>query len=280
VALFADPTDATRAAQVVADNPKGEVMAYTPDESEKRVIAWFSSGAASAVMTKIALSENPRVMPVQCDLGDSEDEDNRRFTADCEAWFGKPVLRIKSERFANIDEVFESRQYLAGIAGAPCTSEMKVAHRLDFQRPSDLQLWGYTADANDVARYQRMRENYPEMRQRAPLIERGLTKEACLAIIERAGIKPPRVYALGFPNANCIGCVKASSPNYWSLVRKHFPEVFARRANQDDRFGQNRVRINGERVSLSQLPADWPTTDAVAPRCDFLCHIAEQDIAA
>jgi dihydrofolate reductase (trimethoprim resistance protein) len=26
VALFADPTDATRAAQVVADNPKGEVM--------------------------------------------------------------------------------------------------------------------------------------------------------------------------------------------------------------------------------------------------------------
>lgn len=245
-----------------------------------RIIAWFSSGAASAVMTKLALMENPEALPVQCDLGDSEDEDNRRFTADCEAWFGKPVLRIKSERFANIDEVFEKRKYLAGIAGAPCTSEMKVAPRLDFQRPSDLHLWGYTADASDAARFERMQENYPEMRQRAPLIERGLTKEACLAMIERAGIKPPRVYAMGFPNANCIGCVKASSPNYWALVRKEFPEVFARRADQDDRFGGNRVRINGERVPLSQLPADWPTTDAVAPRCDFLCHIAEQDIAA
>ena len=245
-----------------------------------RTIAWFSSGAASAVMTKLALSKNPNVLPVQCDLGNSEDDDNRRFTADCEAWFGKPVLRIKSERYDNIDEVFEKRKYLAGIAGAPCTSEMKVAPRLDFQRPSDLHLWGYTADASDVTRFERMRENYPMMIQRAPLIERGLTKEACLAIIERVGIKPPRVYAMGFPNANCIGCVKASSPNYWSLVRKHFPEVFARRADQDDRFGGNRVRVNGERIPLSQLPADWPTTDATAPRCDFLCHIAEQDISA
>lgn len=245
-----------------------------------RTIAWFSSGAASAVMTKLALTENPDALPVQCDLGDSEDEDNRRFTADCEAWFGKPVLRIKSERFANIDEVFEKRQYLAGIAGAPCTSEMKVAPRLDFQRPSDLHLWGYTADASDLARFERMRENYPEMKQRAPLIERGLTKEACLAMIERAGIKPPRVYALGFPNANCIGCVKATSPSYWALVRQTHPEVFARRADQSRLFGSRLVRINDERHFLDELPVDWPTTNATAPRCDFLCHIAEQDIAA
>lgn len=244
-----------------------------------RTIAWFSSGAASAVMTKLALLDDPEVLPVQCDLGDSEDEDNRRFTRECEDWFGKPVVRIKGA-FADIDEVFESRKFLAGMNGAPCTSEMKVAPRLDFQLPSDTHLWGYTADGSDVKRYERMVENYPAMKQRAPLIERGLIKESCLAMIERAGISPPRVYALGFPNANCIGCVKASSPNYWSLVRKHFPEVFERRADQDDRFGGNRVRINGERRPLSELPADWPTTEAVAPRCDFLCHIAEQDMAA
>lgn len=245
-----------------------------------RIIAWFSSGAASAVMTKIALAENPDVLPVQCDLGDSEDEDNRRFTADCEAWFGKAVLRIKSEKFANIDEVFETRKYHAGIAGAPCTSEIKVAPRLDFQRPSDLHLWGYTADSNDVTRWERMRATYPEMKQRAPLIERGLTKEACLAMIERAGIKPPRVYEMGFPNANCIGCVKATSPNYWSLVRQTHPEVFARRAEQSRRFGSRLVRINDERRFLDELPLDWPVTEAYAPRCDFLCHIAEQDLKA
>ncbi len=245
-----------------------------------RVLAWFSSGAASAVMTKLELAANPSLTIVQCDLGNSEDVDNQRFAGDCEVWFGKPITRIKSTRFNNIDEVFEKEQFLSGLRGAPCTTDMKVIPRLDFQLPSDTHLWGYTADASDVKRFERMRENYPLMKQRAPLIERGLTKDSCHAMLARAGIKRPRVYDMGFPNGNCIGCVKASSPNYWALVRKHFPEVFARRADQDRRFGKNKVRINGERVCLDQLPADWPTTDATVPVCDFLCQIAEQDLAA
>lgn len=245
-----------------------------------RVIAWFSSGAASAVMTKLALADDPSVLPVQCGLGDSEDEDNARFATDCSVWFGKPITYLVSRHYANIDDVFERRRYHGGVAGAPCTGELKVAPRLDFQLPSDTHLWGYTADSGDVARWVRMQATYPLMNQRAPLIERGLTKEACLAMIERAGLKPPRVYAMGFPNANCIGCVKATSPNYWSLVRKEFPEVFARRADQSRRFGSRLVRINDERRFLDELPADWPTTEVVAPRCDFLCHIAEQNLAA
>ena len=243
-----------------------------------RIISWFSSGAASAVMTKLALSENPDVMPVQCDLGDSEDSDNRRFTADCEDWFGKDVLLIKSEKYSNIDAVFEARRYLSGVAGAPCTGEMKVAPRLDFQLPSDNHLWGYTADASDVTRFERMLANYPLMKQRAPLIERGLTKDACHSLLERAGIKRPRIYDYGFPNGNCKGCVKASSGNYWALTRKVFPDVFKRRAEQSRRFGARLARINGERVFIDEIPEDWPVTNAAVPVCDFLCHIAEQDI--
>ena len=242
-----------------------------------RVISWFSSGAASAVMTKLALMDDADVIPVQCDLGDSEDSDNARFSSDCEKWFAKPITYIRG-KYTGIDDVFESRKYHAGIAGAPCTSEMKVAPRLDYQLPSDTHLWGYTADSGDVTRWERMLSNYPDMNQRAPLIERGLTKEACLAMIERAGILPPRIYAMGFPNANCIGCVKASSPNYWSLVRKQFPDVFARRAEQSRRFGSRLVRIHNERCFLDELPDDWPVTQAIAPRCDFLCHIAEEDM--
>lgn len=244
-----------------------------------RTLAWFSSGAASAVMTKLAILENPDVIPVQCDLGDSEDADNRRFTQDCAAWFGRPVVAIGG-KFSGIDAVFEKRKYHSGIAGAPCTSEMKVAPRLDFQLPSDTHLWGYTADADDVRRFNRMMVEYPEMRQRAPLIERGITKSGCFAILEIAGIKRPRVYDLGFPNGNCIGCVKATSPDYWSLVREKFPDVFARRAEQSRRFGSRLTRINDERIFIDEIPADWPTMDPQVPRCDFLCHIASQDIAA
>ena len=246
-----------------------------------RTIAWFSSGAASAVMTKIALSDDPSVLPVQCDLGDSEDEDNRRFAADCEAWFGKPVHRIKSKRYADIDEVFEARKYHAGIAGAPCTGEMKVAPRLDFQLPSDVHLWGYTADKADVLRFERMRDTYPDMRQRAPLVERGITREMCFALLASAEIKRPRVYDFGWANGNCIGCVKMTSPGGWALTREFFPKVFARRAEQSRRFGSKLLRIAGERKYLDELPNDYPVpARAEVPRCDFLCQLVEQDMAA
>jgi hypothetical protein len=229
-------------------------------------------------MTKLTLAEAPEAMIVQCDLGDSEDEDNRRFTKDCQAWFGKPITHIKSEKFSGIDEVFEKRKYHAGINGAPCTSEMKVAPRLDFQLPSDIHLWGYTADGSDVARFERMVKTYPEMKQRAPLIEKGITKDACHAILERAGIRRPRIYEMGFPNGNCIGCVKASSPDYWALVRKHFPEIFNRRAEQSRRFGSRLTRINGERAFIDEIPFDQPILNATLPSCDFLCFMAEQEI--
>lgn len=244
-----------------------------------RTIAWFSSGAASAVMTKLALNEINDLMIVQCSLGDSEDDDNKRFTKDCEEWFGRQITEISSKEFRSIDDVFEKRKYHSGIAGAPCTSEMKVAPRLNFQLPTDLHLWGYTADADDVRRFERMKSEYPEMNQRAPLIEKGITKEGCFAILDGVGIKRPRVYELGFPNGNCIGCVKATSPNYWALVRHHFPDVFARRAEQSRRFGSRLTRINDERIFIDEIPADWPMTSPIIPRCDFLCHLAEQEIA-
>lgn len=238
-----------------------------------RTLAWVS-GAASVVAARFV----PEALLVTCDMGSSEDSDNARFLKDCEAWLGREIVYIASASFANIDEVFEKRKYHAGINGAPCTGEMKVAPRLDFQLPSDAHVFGYTADATDVERAEKFVTTYPELKVRFPLIERGLTKAACFALLARAGIKRPRIYDMGFPNANCIGCVKASSPNYWALVREKFPGVFARRAEQCRRFGSRLARINDERIFIDEIPADWPTTEAIAPACDFLCHIADLEI--
>jgi len=38
-------------------------------------------------------------------------------------------------------------------------------------------------------------------------------------------------------------------------------------------------RIKGERVFIDEIPADWPTTNPIAPACDFLCQIAVEDAA-
>ena len=86
---------------------------------------------------------------------------------------------------------------------------------------------------------------------------------------------------MGFPNANCIGCVKSQSAAYWALVRKEFPDVFARRMDQEKRFGAKLTKLPGrgdERFTLDQIPDDMPTRGADSPACDFLCHIAAEDI--
>lgn len=244
-----------------------------------RTVCWFSAGAASAVATKLTLRESPDAVLAYCETG-SEHSDNERFIADCAQWFGRPIERIRSDKYGSTWDVFERTRYLAGIDGARCTTELKVAPRLAWQQPTDLHVFGYTADSGDVARAKRLRETYFEMRLSTPLIDRGITKAACLDMLIRAGIKPPVMYGLGFHNNNCIPCVKATSPDYWALVRREFPAEFDRMAKLSRDLDVRLCRIDGERRFIDEIPADWPTTNPIAPACDFLCVIAEQDMEA
>ena len=236
-----------------------------------RNLLWID-GVNSAVMGYLVLKELPDAIPAHCDLGASVHEDSRRFIDDLEIWYGKPILRLKSEKYDTIDDVFEQRRYLSGINGAPCTGEMKFTPRMNFELPSDVHFWGYTSDKKDSKRFKIMQENYPNLKQRSPLIELGLTKSDTHKLLSDAGVKRPYVYNIGMPNGNCLCCVKATSPNYWAHQRLHFPEVFARRADQSRRFGVKLTRISGERILIDQIPADWPTEiKGVFSGCGFHC---------
>lgn len=235
-----------------------------------RILSWFSCGAASAIATKLC----PDAEPVYCETG-AEHPDNERFLAACEAWFGKPVMRLKSERYADTWDVWTRRRYLAGIDGALCTTELKVMPRLAYQRPDDIHVFGYTADASDMARANRLRMNYPELTIRTPLIEKGITKAACIDMVARAGLRVPMMYDLGFHNNNCVPCVKATSPDYWALVRLRFPAEFSRMASLSRELDVRLCRLAGERRFIDEIPPDHPILDPVQPSCDFLCAIAE-----
>src|SRR5262249_34536272 len=161
-------------------------------------------------------------IPVYCETG-AEHRDNKRFLADCENWFGKKILRIKSDKYKDTWDVWTRRKYLAGINGAPCSIELKIIPRVLFQHPTDVHVFGYTIDPLDYARSQRLRANFPEISIMTPLIKRQISKSGCLAILRDAGIRLPKMYQLGFRNNNCIPCVKATSPAYWALVRREFP---------------------------------------------------------
>lgn len=242
-----------------------------------RVVSWFSCGAASAVATKITLRESPDAVAVYCETG-AEHEDSKRFMADCVRWFNAPIQSIKSDEYADTWDVWERTRWLAGINGARCTTELKVKPRLAFQRPTDIHVFGYTADGPDVKRAKQLRENYPELTIRTPLIDAGLTKSAVLAMVLDAGIALPTPYLLGFQNNNCKTCVKATSPDYWALVRKSYPGDFERMAKLSRELDVRLSRINDERIFIDEIPANQPTTNPIQPSCDFLCHIAEQDM--
>ena len=84
-------------------------------------------------------------------------------------------------------------------------------------------------------------------------------------------MKLPNIYNLGYPNANCIGCVKATSPTYWNLVRDKHPLIFKDRAEQSREIGCRLTRVKGKRIFLDELK----TTDKgrKLKNMDFECGI-------
>lgn len=219
------------------------------------IAVWFSCGVASACAAKITIlkygRKNVRVVynPVI-----EEDSDNLRFLNDVETWIKHRIEIVKSKAYpsASARDVWADKKYMSGVSGAPYTTELKKKARQEWELEHNPKwhVLGFTYD--ELARHRkfvtRERSNVIPI-----LIDRKLTKQDCFDMVVNAGIEPPRIYALGYPNANCIGCVKASSPTYWNLVREQHPEVFQDRLKQSREIGCKLVRVKGERVFLDQL---------------------------
>ena len=244
---------------------------------ERRRVRWFGCGAASAVAIALDLRAHAGGVIAYCETA-AEHPDNERFLADCERWWGASVIRLRSDEYADTWDVWERRKFLSGPTGAPCTGILKVAPRHAFQHADDIHIFGYTCDGTDQARAKRLAETFHELTIENPLIVAGLDKAACLAIVEGADIRLPVMYSLGFNNNNCVPCVKATSPDYWSAMRAHFPFQFDRMAELSRRLGARLTRIADERIFIDEIPADWPTLNPTAPACDFLCQIAAMDL--
>jgi len=138
----------------------------------------------------------------------------------------------------------------------------------EINNPTDYIVLGFTAD--EEKRAVRFRDNQKD-NLLTVLIDEAITKQGCFDILLEAGIKLPKIYSFGYPNANCIGCVKASSPTYWNLVRETFPDVFKKRMKLSDELGANLVRYKGKRIPLSELPVDAKGRDLKS--YDFECGI-------
>ncbi len=250
----------------------------------KPVIAvWFSCGAASAVAAKLTIEKYGSTHEIKmCNNPIAEeDSDNRRFLKDVEKWLGVTCEEITHPMFPSSSavEVWEHKQFMSGPKGAPCTDVLKRQARLMWERfnKCDFLVLGLTHDEQwRIDNFNSARTGKDPV-MIAPLADAGLTKQDCFDIISAAGIKLPHIYSLGFPNANCIGCVKSTSPTYWNLVRKHYPAVFQQRAEQSRRIGARLVRVSGERIFLDELDPSAKGRELKSFDCGVICTREDDD---
>jgi len=236
------------------------------------IAAWFSCGAASATALKFAKIRYGNIAIVRAIYNPvkEEDSDNLRFLHDVEKWTG-----VKIEIATNFvypdnsaDTVWRTRRYMSGRKGAPCTGLLKKEARRTWEDLNYPQIEAAGKQLHNVFGFTVGEEDRHQIRVNdgmsviPVLIERGMTKDDCFDYLRSEGLTMPRVYSMasrfgsGFPNANCIGCVKASSPTYWNHVRETHPDVFKERAELSREIGCRLVRYKGKRVFLDELPPD------------------------
>lgn len=253
---------------------------FSPTTSKQPSIAvWFSCGAASAVAAKLTLEKYASTHKIHIVNNPVIEEglDNRRFLADVEAWLGHPIEIASHPQYPSnsAEDVWATTRGMSfPSGGATCTRLLKkearqiweLSHRVDWH------VLGFTWE--EIDRHERFiraeRANVLPI-----LIEAKLTKQACLNIVANAGLALPIHYKLGYPNANCFGCVKATSASYWNLVRRTMPDVFDRRAEQSRELGVRLVRVKGRRMFLDELDEDArskPLKSLRMPECGIFCE--------
>lgn len=216
-------------------------------------IAWFSGGVTSAVATKISKAKDIRMMDIS-----THHRDTYRFISDCERWFGAEVKMIRSSDYKDQFEVIEKQRFINSPVGAACTKKLKR----ELREAGGIQIFGF--HYGEKNRIDRIQYTEPETKFIFPLVENKLTKEDCISILNKEGIKIPEMYKMGYGNNNCVGCVKGGM-GYWNMIRNDFPETFKRMAELEREIG--RSCING--VFLDTLEKGRGRAKPV--ECGVLC---------
>ena len=167
-----------------------------------------------------------------------EDEDLYRFNADVSAACGVPITRISREQTPW--DLF-AEEHLIGNNGRPiCSVRLKRELLDEWQRANCLEFTTTLhigLDWTEEHRLHALRTAKPTWRIEAPMSKPPLwDKCRMLEEVRLLGIRPPRLYALGFPHNNCGGfCVKAGQAQFAQLY-KQMPERYAWHEGQEERM--------------------------------------------
>jgi hypothetical protein len=189
------------------------------------------SGGAGSWATAMKVKEQYGTDDLYLVFADTliEDEDLYRFINDAEKQIGAKLIWLKDGR--DVWQVFKDDKFIGNNRVANCSRYLK-------QRPSRKWLEANASpddcivyvgiDWSETHRLPAIVNNYLPYTAKAPLCEKPyMDKEQILKWMEQEGIKPPRLYSMGFAHNNCGGfCVRSGHAQFKRLLEL-FPDRYA-----------------------------------------------------
>lgn len=167
-----------------------------------------------------------------------EDADSYRFLSDQERYFGIEIVRLADGRTPF--QVWHDVRAITMQSAVPCSNKLKREVidswvEANFDARVYTRVFGYGWD--EIDRMVRLTAALAPVPTWFPLSEPPyLDKCHIISALEEIGIKPPRLYEMGFEHNNCGGaCVKAGQAHYAHLWRT-LPDVYAKWESEEEAF--------------------------------------------
>lgn len=169
-----------------------------------------------------------------------EDADLYRFLLEAAANVGAPLVQISEGRTPW--QVFEDERFLGNSRMDPCSRILKrqMLDRWLAENCDKADTTVYVGiDWTEEHRYTALRDRRAKdgWRYEAPLCDPPyIDKRDIMVWLKREGIKPPRLYAMGFSHNNCGGfCIKAGQGHFANLLRV-LPDRYAEHEENEERI--------------------------------------------
>lgn len=202
-------------------------MPFAKMPRDIRYMVSFSSGISSwAAARRIVDAEGPEGMVLVFADTMVEDEDNYRFLYESAANLGAALVKISDGR--NPMQVMRDERIIGNSLIDPCSKILK-RELLDEWRDAHCcqattkLVLGITWD--EQHRIDEVQARNQPWQYVAPLCDKPwMSKAETLELAESHGIKPPRMYGVGFEHANCGGaCIKAGQKPWSRLLKWNRP---------------------------------------------------------
>jgi hypothetical protein len=212
-------------------------------------IVMFSGGAGSWA-TAMKVKEQYGTDNLYLVFADTliEDEDLYRFIKESEKQIGAKLIWLKDGR--DVWQVFKDDKFIGNNRIANCSRYLKQRPSRKWleenAKPDECVVY-VGIDWTETHRLPAIVNNYLPYTAKAPLCEKPyLDKSEILEWMSKEGIKPPRLYGMGFAHNNCGGfCVRSGHAQFKKLLEL-FPDRYAAHEAKEEELR----KIIGKDVSI------------------------------